>query len=650
MLNGLAALHPALGIEYSPEAPYPLAGDLAVGSVRLSDRPECVRGGEQRYDFAVGELHTSCQVELDRVLLDVEVVTFASRSNPALVLQEVAVTPSEPCELTLSALVSTAHVPGSVQHRDVEVHGTDGVVADGALNFQPPGALTSSGVACWSELLGDGRAARSRAPWRGNGDLETAFCLAARRGRRYRLRQLVAMVPSAQHGVPDQHAVRLLHAGVALGFDELRRRNAACWSELWSGRVVLVGADEAWQRRADAATYYLHASVHSSSPSSTSMFGLAQWRDYHYYYGHVMWDIEAFSIPPLLLTQPDAATAMLGFRHRTTAAARRNAQLHGRRGIQFPWEAGPSHGEEAAPLGANGPIWEDHVTCVVAQAFAQLAYARGDRQVAQTMAWPVVSAAADWVCSRVTPDRGRVRVLRAMGVAERSGPADDDAFTTMAAVAVIRHATRLAAWLGIEPSRDWAAVAAGLEVCVDDGVILDHEGFSFDEPKGATPSAPAGVLLFGHPVEEEIASRTRRAYLARADDYVGSPMLASLLGVFAALEGDRNRSTELFEEGYAAYCSDRFANVHEYRPDRFPDEPVAGPFYANLSGFLLACTYGLGRLRLGPGAPATWCQDGPLVMPSAWDGVEIERVWAHGRPHRFLAVHGDERARLEPAG
>jgi hypothetical protein len=35
-------------------------------------------------------------------------------------------------------------------------------------------------------------------------------------------------------------------------------------------------------------------------------------------------------------------------------------------------------------------------------------------------------------------------------------------------------------------------------------------------------------------------------------------------------------------------------------------------------------------------------------MPSLWDGVEIERIWAHGRRHRFLACHGDERARIEP--
>ena len=133
-----------------------------------------------------------------------------------------------------------------------------------------------------------------------------------------------------------------------------------------------------------------------------------------------------------------------------------------------------------------------------------------------------------------------------------------------------------------------------------------------------------------------------------ADDYVGSPMLSSLLGVFAAHEGDRRRSSALFEEGYGKFCSDRFANVHEYRPDRFPDEPVAGPFYANLSGFLLACMYGLGHVRLGPGLPASWCREGPVVMPTLWEGVEVERVWAHGQPHHLVARHGDERARIQP--
>jgi protein-glucosylgalactosylhydroxylysine glucosidase len=240
-----------------------------------------------------------------------------------------------------------------------------------------------------------------------------------------------------------------------------------------------------------------------------------------------------------------------------------------------------------------------------------------------------------------------VEIRRAMGVAERSDPGDNDAFTNMAAAAVLRHAQSLAQQLGFAVPPEWTTAAERLVLMLDGDVILDHEGYDSAEEKAATPSAPAGLLLFGHPVTPDVASATRQYYLRRADEYAGSPMLSALLGVFAALEGDRRRSAALFEEGYAKFCSPRFANVHEFRVDRFPDEPVAGPFYANLSGFLLACIYGLGRLRLGPGGPDAWCRPGPIVMPAGWDGVEIDRIWAHGRPHHFLACHGDQRARIE---
>ncbi len=458
------------------------------------------------------------------------------------------------------------------------------------------------------------------------------------------------MVPSSMHSTADHHAVRLLRAGVDLGFDELRRRNAALWKELWRGRVVLLGADETWQARADAAFFYLQSSVHRASPASTSIFGLAQWRNYHYYYGHVMWDIEAFSVPPLLLTQPEAAASMVQFRRRTLAAAEANAQLHGRRGAQFPWEAGPRHGEESAPLGALGPSYEDHIGCVVGHAFAQFVFASGDDDFASEHAWPVLARLAEWVESRATWTPRGVEFVRAMGVAERSKPFDNDAFTNIAAAAVLRDAVAVGTQVGSAVSQSWALMADRIVLPIEDGMILDHDGFRFDEEKASTPSAPAALLLFGHEVDPAVASATRGAYLDRADDYVGSPMLSSLLGVFAAHEGDRRRSSAMFEEGYGKFCSDRFANVHEYRPDKFPDEPVAGPFYANLSGFLLGCMYGLSHLRLGPGSPESWCREGPVVMPTLWEGIEIERVWAHGQPYHLVACHGDDRARLRSLG
>jgi hypothetical protein len=361
-----------------------------------------------------------------------------------------------------------------------------------------------------------------------------------------------------------------------------------------------------------------------------------------------MWDIEAFAVPPLLLTQPEAAAAMLGFRRRTLSAARANARLHGRRGAQFPWEAGPRHGEESSPLGALGPSYEDHVTSVVAHAFAQYAFASGDLGFAAEQAWPVLSAVATWVQSRATWTERGVEIARAMGVAERTEPFDNDAFTNIAAATVLRDAVTIANQVGCQPEESWALMADRMVLAIEDGMILDHDGFRFDEEKAATPGAPAALLMFGHPVDPAVASATRRAYLDAAGDYVGSPMLSSLLGVFAAHEGDRRRSSALFEEGYGKFCSDRFANVHEYRPDRFPEQPVAGPFYANLSGFLLGCMYGLTHLRLGSGPPASWCREGPVVMPSLWEGVEVQRVWAHGKRHHLVARQGEERAQLHP--
>ena len=102
-------------------------------------------------------------------------------------------------------------------------------------------------------------------------------------------------------------------------------RTASIWNDLWKGRITIDGADARWQAITDASTYYLLSSVHSSSLASTSLFGLAYWPNYHYYHGHVMWDIETFTLPPLLLLAPDAARALLDYPHRHLEAARHNA-------------------------------------------------------------------------------------------------------------------------------------------------------------------------------------------------------------------------------------------------------------------------------------------------------------------------------------
>ena len=76
-------------------------------------------------------------------------------------------------------------------------------------------------------------------------------------------------------------------------------------------------------------------------------------------------------------------------------------------------------------------------------------FATGDHGFAAEQAWPVVARRwPDWVQSRATWTERGVEILRAMGVAERSEPFDNDAFTNIAAATVLRDAVAIANQVG----------------------------------------------------------------------------------------------------------------------------------------------------------------------------------------------------------
>jgi hypothetical protein len=547
--------------------------------------------------------------------------------------------------VTLQAGIDPTGVAGAWRERSLAVPDAESDDVDGVMRWETLGAMATVGIAYWSEQVGGTDAARSKDSAT-ESPLMTAYRTKVRKDQRFTVRQVTALVPSASHQQPHRHATRLVAAGRRTGFERLRRENAEAWRELWRGRIVLIGADPAWQARADAAFFYLHTSTHPGS-LSTHPFGLAQWFGYHYYYGHVMWDVETFLFPPLLLTNPGAALAMLDYRTRCMPAARENARLSARNGLQFPWQSSASHGEEAAPGLGNAANYEHHVTPDVAKAFAEYMHATGNDVFRKTRAWPVLHGVADWTVSRGTRTERGWEIPEAMGIAERKEPADNAAFVNMAATVALQEAIACAERLDFEVPAAWRSMADGLVLPVNDrNVILDHDGFTRREEKAATPAALAGLFPLGYRVSDAIEDATLRFYLAMADDYVGSPMLSSLLGVWAAMLGDRTRSAHMFEEGYAAFTTDRFNVMHEYRHDKFPEQPVSGPFLANAGGFLLGCLYGLTGIRLGPGEPSSWCER-PVVMPELWDGIEVERIWVRDRPASLQAKHGDTAARID---
>ncbi|MDB5470731.1 MAG: glycosyl hydrolase family 65 [Caulobacter sp.] len=646
IVNGYVGEHHERRVEAAVAAPYPLGGDIALGGLWMSQQPQVVRPIDQAYDFGSGELTTRFAVDLPECRAQVTVLTFASRSHPTLVCQEIEVVVDSGCDLEVRARVDVSGLRGRQVERRLDTPGEAEPVCDGTLLWRSEGDLGECGVALLTEALSE--AERHQEPWDDLGPLSTTYRLKAVAGRPYRFRQTASLVPSVMHNQPQRQAARLIQAARELGFDELRKRNRAAWDEIWKGRIILEGAGERWQGLADAAYYYLNASVHQASPASTSIYGLASWIDYHYYFGHVMWDVDAFAIPPLSLIQPNAAASLLAFRTRTLEAARNNAMLQGLRGLKFPWEAGAGRGEEAAPGGASAAAREDHINLHVARGFAFHADATGDKLFLRDKAWPVLEGVAEWLEDRVEPAGKGYAIREVGGPAERKEIHDNDAVTLMTSRIVLQRTAEAARQLRLPARPAWNEIAEGLEpVLRDDGAIADHEGYRTNEEQGGAPSPLLGYF----PYWAETSAATMRAtfdlYLGLWPDFVGSPMLPALYGVWAAWAGDRALSLKLMEEGYGAYQTGRFAQTLEYRLDKFPDGVASGPFFANIGGFLTGLLFGFPGLKVSSADPADWAVR-PVVLPKGWTAIRCERLWVRGKPMRLVARHGAERATLEP--
>jgi trehalose/maltose hydrolase-like predicted phosphorylase len=648
IVSGLIERDPVEDGEGFAAAPYPLDGDVVVDGQQLITHPERATFLEQAYDFSCGELRTTFMFRPDRASARVEVLDFCSRSLPTLVLRELQVEVDTECDIVLAGGVNPTGISGRWISRRTQTPGTDIPTVDGLMEWETSGALSTCGAAYVTVLAGADGVERRIEDIDSRAALRTYYSFRARPGRRYVLRQVSSLVSSWLHSEPDRQAARMAFLGGTRGFETIRRENRAAWEDIWKGRLLLQGADERWQGIADASFYYLHASGHSSSLFSTSIFGLALWRNYHYYHGHVMWDIEAFTVPVFLLTNPPIARALLGFREERLAAAHRNAAMNGYPGLQFPWAASPVHGEEVIRLSKPMVIFEQHVNMAVAFAFAQYSHATGDEEFLREHAWPVLSGVADWIARRGVETARGFEIRECLGIAEQETPVDNHAYVNMAAAVVLREAARAARRLSMSGGERWEDLADRMFIPVDEhtNVILNHEGYVFREGDvaSATPETLAGLFPFTFEPGPEREQATLRFYLDRVGAYVGYPMLSAPLGAWAARLGDRSLSGRLFEAGYAEFIEEPFRVANEFSR-RFPDQPRAGPLMANVGGFLTSCLLGLTGTVLGPEEPETWCRR-PALMPDLWDAIEVERIWVRGRPARLFAEHGS-RAQIQ---
>ena len=205
------------------------------------------------------------------------------------------------------------------------------------------------------------------------------------------------------------------------------------------------------------------------------------------YDGHTFWDSEAFVLPVLTLTAPDAAASVLRWRHDVLPAALDRAAQLGMAGAAFPWRT--MNGEECSGYWPAGTA-AFHVNADIAHAVIQYIDATGDEEFAKGTGMDLLTHTARlWRSLGHHDAAGGFHIDGVTGPDEYSAIADDNVYTNLmarknllAAAAAAESYPDRARELGIdaEESAGWRDAAESMYIPYDEALEVhpQAEGFT----------------------------------------------------------------------------------------------------------------------------------------------------------------------------
>jgi trehalose/maltose hydrolase-like predicted phosphorylase len=340
-------------------------------------------------------------------------------------------------------------------------------------------------------------------------------------GQVWRLHKLVTVFTGRDDPDPAARAAERLRAAATAGLPAVLAQSAAAWAERWATADVEITGDEELQRRVRFASYHLIGCANPddphAAPGARSLTG-------ERYKGHVFWDNEIFVLPFLTFTHPPTARAVLGYRHHTLPAARRNARARGWRGAAYAWESADT-GEDVTPAyyvtaaGERKDVrtgeQEHHLNADIGVAVRQYWQATGDlAYLLAEGAELLVELARFWASRAERGADGRWHIRQVIGPDEYHEDVDDNAYTNQLAAWLLDRAAELTAWLGERhpdrwrslkaaldlddgESAAWWAVAAGLVdgLDPDTGLIEQHRGFHRLQPVDLAAWEPRSTTM-----------------------------------------------------------------------------------------------------------------------------------------------------------
>lgn len=280
----------------------------------------------------------------------------------------------------------------------------------------------------------------------------------------------------------DQIDGALTVAGL-IGWDGLAKEQADFLDEFWSVADIEIDGDAELQQAVRVATFHVLQAGASSQREGIPAKGLTG----PGYDGHAFWDSEAFVLPVLTYTRPEAARAALMWRHRTLPMARDRAAVLGLQGAAFAWRT--INGEECSGYWPAGTA-AFHLAAAIADATARYVAATQDAEFEELYgAELLVATARLWMSLGHFTRFDDFRIHGVTGPDEYTAVVDDNVYTNLMAQRNLREAAlacgrwpETAARIGVTDHevKEWRAAADAVYVPYDRalGVHPQSEGFT----------------------------------------------------------------------------------------------------------------------------------------------------------------------------
>ncbi len=252
-----------------------------------------------------------------------------------------------------------------------------------------------------------------------------------------------------------QAGLRKVREAWEKGYESLIRESGRAWKELWERQDVRILSEKPFDQTALRFALY-HLNIMVKKEDERMGIG-AKALSGEGYKGHSFWDTEVFLLPYYLLTQPETAGGLVGYRYLGLEGARRKARQYGYQGAMYPWEAAWIDDGEVTPV--EGPadvvtgkpiiywtgVQEQHITADVAFAAWQYYKATEDTDFLLEKGFEMIMDTARFWVSRLDFDRDRgLYVIRCViGPDEYKEHVDNDVYTNYMAHYNMRLALEL---------------------------------------------------------------------------------------------------------------------------------------------------------------------------------------------------------------